>query len=61
MDGQADRRVRPPAARQAAALPVRWGLGMNWNWELLMAIATYVIVGALVVFFGLTLAIWMTI
>jgi hypothetical protein len=34
---------------------------MNWNWELLMAIATYVIVGALVVFFGLTLASWMTI
>ena len=34
---------------------------MNWNWLLLMQIATYVIVGALVVFFGLTLAIWMTI
>jgi len=31
------------------------------NWELLMTIATYVIVGALVVFFGLVLAIWMTV
>ena len=31
------------------------------NWELLMQIATYVIVGALVVFFGLVLAIWMTV
>jgi hypothetical protein len=29
------------------------------NWLLLMQIATWVIVGALVVFFGLTVAVWM--
>ena len=29
------------------------------NWLLLMQIATWVIVGALVVFFGLTAAMWM--
>jgi hypothetical protein len=29
------------------------------NWLLLMQIATYVIVGALIVFFGLTAAMWM--
>jgi hypothetical protein len=29
------------------------------NWLLLMTIATYVIVGALIVFFGLTVAMWM--
>lgn len=28
------------------------------NWELLMTIATYVIVGALAVFLGLTIAVW---
>jgi hypothetical protein len=31
------------------------------NWLLLMQIATWVIVGALVVFFGLTAAMWMMI
>jgi hypothetical protein len=31
------------------------------NWLLLMQIATWVIVGALVVFFGLTVAVWMMI
>jgi hypothetical protein len=31
------------------------------NWPLLMQIATWVIVGALVVFFGLTAAMWMMI
>jgi hypothetical protein len=29
------------------------------NWLLLMQIATWVIIGALVVFFGLTAAMWM--
>ena len=29
------------------------------NWLLLMQIATWVIVGALVVFFGLIVAVWM--
>jgi hypothetical protein len=29
------------------------------NWLLLMTIATWVIAGALVVFFGLTVAMWM--
>jgi hypothetical protein len=31
------------------------------NWLLLMQIATWVIVGALIVFFGLTAAMWMMI
>jgi hypothetical protein len=31
------------------------------NWLLLMQIATWVIIGALVVFFGLTAAMWMMI
>lgn len=31
------------------------------NWLLLMTIATWVIVGALVVFLGLTIAMWMVI
>jgi hypothetical protein len=30
------------------------------NWLLLMTIALYVIVGALTVFLGLTIAMWMT-
>jgi hypothetical protein len=34
---------------------------MKFDWPLLMTISTYVIVGALVVFFGLTVAMWMII
>jgi hypothetical protein len=34
---------------------------MNWNWELLMTITTWVIWGALIMFFGLTVAVWIVV